>query len=152
MQKLTIAALVTAALTFAAPAAPVAAHSAVVDQVLAAAAAQNPNAARVQQIMAIKREIEQGDKQALIGRVNQAVMDRMGKGDIAPVTAGAINGTDMRTIAENTVRQELQTRVNDFLAPYQPQINFVGGLLQAGGQNPDYRQLLTTALTTYLRS
>lgn len=167
MKKLAIAALLTAAMTTLAPVSVVAARSAVVDEVLASAiAAQNPNAAKVQEALEIKQEIDQGNKQALLGRVNQVVMDRMGHGDIAPVTAAVINGTDMRAVAENAVRQQVEAKVNDFLAPYQPQLGLVSGLLAntnlaptslknsaaVAGLAPDYRQLLETALTTYLRS
>lgn len=167
MKKLAIAALLAAAITAMAPVSVVAARSAVVDEVLASAiAAQNPNVAKMQEILKIKQEIDQGNKEALLGRVNQAVMDRMGHGDIAPVTAAVLNGTDMRTVAETAVRQQLETKVNDLLAPYQPQLGLVSGLIQSTGLvpasvrdsaalarlQPDYRQLLENALTTYLRS
>jgi hypothetical protein len=166
MKKLAIAALLTAAMTIAAPVSVVAARSAVVDEVLASAIAQNPSAAKVQELLEIKQEIDQGDHQALLGRVNQAVMDQMGHGDIAPVTAAVMNASDLRTVAETAVRQKVETRMSELIAPYQPQITLVGGLLAntglvpaslkdglaASGLAPNYRQLLETALTTYLRS
>lgn len=166
MKKIAIAAFLTAAMTIAAPVSVVAARSAVVDEVLASAIAQNPNAAKVQEILEIKQEFDQGNHEALLGRVNQAVTDRMGHGDIGPVTAGVMNGTDMRAVAETAVRQQVEAKVNDLLAPYQSQLGLVSGLLAntnlapASLKNsaaltalaPDYRQLLETALTTYLRS
>ncbi len=166
MKKIAIAAFLTAAMTIAAPVSVVAARSAVVDEVLASAIAQNQNAAKVQEILEIKQEFDQGNHEALLGRVNQAVTDRMGHGDISPVTAGVMNSTDMRTVAETAVRQQVEAKVNDFLAPYQSQLGLVSGLLTNSNMAPaslknsgaltalapDYRQLLETALTTYLRS
>jgi hypothetical protein len=135
MKKFVLMAMLAMAANFLSPLMP-SAHAATTDDVLAQILAQNPNAAQVQQILAIKQELEQGDRRAIVSRVAQTALERTGQGEYAGLVNAFAVGGDMRTAVEATMRQELTTRLAARIAPYGDSLNLIAQLLQNSGLIP----------------
>ncbi|HWQ62004.1 MAG TPA: hypothetical protein VN521_06810 [Negativicutes bacterium] len=135
MKKVVIMAMLAVAANFLSPLMP-AVHAATADEVLTQLLAQNPNTAQVQEVLAIKQDLEQGNRGAIVGRVAQAALERAGQGQYAGMASVFANGGDVRTAVASTVRQELTARVAAQLSPYGDQLNLLAELLQNSGLIP----------------
>lgn len=135
MKKIVIMAMLAMAAGIFSPLMP-SAQAATADDVLAQIMAQNPNAAQVQELLAIKQELEQGGRGAIVSRVTQVALDRAGQGDLAGLVTAAANGGDFRTAVETAVRQEVTTQLASRLGPYEESLNLLATLLQNSGLIP----------------
>lgn len=135
MKKVVILAMLAVAANFLSPLMP-SVHAATADDVLNQILAQNPNTAQVQQVLALKQELEQGNRGAVVGRVAQAALERSGQGQYAGLASAIANGGDVKTVVTDTVRQELTARLASQLSPYGDQMNLIAQLLQNTGLIP----------------
>lgn len=112
------------------------AQAAFLEDKLSEAVVSNSTAAQIQELLKIKNDLEQGNKEALWGTVAKTAVDRAGKGnmvnDIAAVAA-QLSGQDqtdakasimnaVESAARNTVKEKFQEQVTDRLAGYQKEI------------------------------
>jgi hypothetical protein len=135
MKKLVIMAMLAVAANFLSPLMP-SAHAAVADDVLAQILANNPDAARAQEVLDLKQDLEQGDRKAIVGRVAQVALERAGQGRYADLANSVANGGDVRAALETAFRQELTARVATRLSPYGEQLNLLAELLMNTGLIP----------------
>ncbi len=135
MKKIVIMAMLAMAAGIFSPLMP-SAHAATADDVLAQIMAQNPNAAQAQELLALKQELEQGGRGAIVSRVTQVALDRAGQGDLAGLVTAAANGGDFRAAMETAVRQEVTAQLASRLGPYEESLNLLATLLQNSGLIP----------------
>jgi hypothetical protein len=135
MKKFVIAAMLAAAANVFAPLMP-SAHAATADDVLAQILAQNPNATQAQEILALKQDLEQGNRGAIVNRVAQAALERAGQGKYGGLVNELAAGGDIRTALAATARQEITAQLESRLAPYNDSMNLLAQLLMNGGLIP----------------
>ncbi|MDT8900879.1 hypothetical protein [Anaeroselena agilis] len=135
MRKIIIMAMLAMAIGVSSPLMPVA-HAATANDVLAQIMAQNPKAAQVQELLALKQDIEQGGRGAIVSRVTQAALDRVGQGELAGLVGSAANGGEFRAAVETAVRQEVTAQLAAKFGPYEDSLNLLATLLQNAGLIP----------------
>lgn len=135
MKRNLILAMLVVAANFLSPLMP-SVHAATADDVLNQLLAQNPDTAQVQAALAIKQDLDQGNRGAIVGRVAQAALERAGQGQYAGLATAFATGGDVRTAVESTMRQELTDQVVTRIAPYNDQFNLIAQLLQSVGLIP----------------
>lgn len=141
------------------------AHAAtVLDQIMDQAISQNPTGAKVQDLARIKKAVDQGNKDELLGilaektgrsdlatvaqfvgsgnvvdkvqaAVRQEVQRRLGD-KLAPITSA----NALQTAVEGAVRQEVQQRIAAKLGPYQQGLTMLAGLFKHSDLNPKSAQ------------
>jgi 3D (Asp-Asp-Asp) domain-containing protein len=117
-----------------------AAHAAVIDDLLAQAISLNPSAAKVQQLINIKNDLDQGNKNAVLSAVATTLMQNAGQGDIAGAAATAISGADIRAVVQTAVQQQVEQKLGPKIAPYQDSLNALAQLLMDSKLNPQVVQ------------
>lgn len=135
MKKAVIMAMLAVAANFLSPLMP-SAHAATAGDVLNQILAQNPNTAQAQEVLALKQDLEQGNRGAIVSRVAQAALERAGQGQYAGLATAFANGGDVRTAVAATVQQEITNRMVERFAPYNDQLNLIAQLLQNTGLIP----------------
>lgn len=88
-----------------------------------AGVAQNPYL--LQQVIQVKQDLEQGNKNAAISKVVSAVVANTGNEAVASL----VSGGNLRDMLEVKTRQEIEQQVFERLGPYQTQIAAVAKLL-----------------------
>jgi hypothetical protein len=155
MKKFAIMAMLAMAANLSSPLMP-AAHAAIADEVLAEIVAQNENAARIQDLLALRQDIMYGGTDAIISRVAQAALTQAGEGRLAGVvTTAAVDG-DIRAAVEESLREEATAQLAARVAPYSDSLAMLAGLFQDGkidqnalasiALNDNYRDILTQVL------
>lgn len=143
--------------------APQPAHAAGVDAVISALTAQNQTAAQLQNLMRLKDQLNQGDKDALLGLLTQTALEKAGRGDIAQLASTAAAGQDLRAAVETAVRQEVEGRVTAKLGNYTDTAALLGDIIRSGALAPkaaaesdalagapeNYRRMLQMTATAY---
>ncbi len=154
------------------------AEAAVLEDKLAEMTAGNPNAIQIQELVKIKENLEQGNKQALWETLAQNALERAGKvnmvNDIATAASqltvqdqtvtkqNIVNAVE--TTVRNRVQEKVQGTVTDRLAGYQQEIAVLSTLLNNGndltpkavennnsldGAPQNYRKLIDMTATAY---
>jgi len=151
-------ALFAASAAFLSPAMP-AAQAAIADDVLSQLAARYPASEKVQEILALKQEYDRDGKDALVRRVARAAFGQTGQGELTGAATAAIAAaadTDLRSMVEAKMKQEVEYQLADKLAPYSDRLALLAQMMVSYGLDPraigggDYRQLLTKAAAAYL--
>ncbi|SCM80238.1 3D domain containing protein (fragment) [uncultured Sporomusa sp.] len=110
---------------------------------LAELSAANAQAAQIEELLKIKDNFEQGNKQALWGTLAQFALERTGKADIVndiSSVAAQLAAQDQDVAKENiaravetavrtSVQEKVQAEVNDRLAGYQDEVVLLSSLL-----------------------
>ncbi len=135
MKKIVLMAMLAMAANFLSPLMP-SVHAATADDVLSQILAQNPNTAQVEQVLALRQELQQGGRGAIVGRVAQTALERAGQGQYAGLVNAFATGGDLRTAVQDTMRQEITTRVAAKIMPYGSNIDLIAQLLQNSGLIP----------------
>lgn len=103
---------------------PLVSQAATVNEQLMAVAAQNN---RLQELLKLKSDLEQGNKQSLVNAVLKNALAKSGTtNDIANVVTSS---GDVKTIAQAAVAGQAQKVLSEYLAPYQDQLNALNALL-----------------------
>lgn len=89
---------------------------------------QDANAVRIQQMLTIKKQLEQGNKQELLTTLAKAALAQSGYGDTIAIASGVSQG-NIRQLAETAVRQQLEKSITDRIAPYESQLKILATLL-----------------------
>lgn len=162
MKKLALATLMALAFSVFTPALPQV-HAAFLEDKLAEVVAQDVNAARIQDLLKVKKELEQGKKDALWGIITKTAVPQVSESS-PPVTVGTVFSGDLSRNVEAVLRQEVQKKVGDRLKPFEKDLavmallfNFNGALEPQVAQESDtltgapenYRQALNMTATAY---
>lgn len=135
------------------------AHASALDDQLTQFIAQNADADRVQQLLMLKKEWEQGRKQGLLEAVTKAVLNQSGQGK----AVDAFSQGNINQIAENVLRQQMEKSIAEKVGPYEKDIVALVALLnkqslipQAARENnsltaapQNYKRILNMTATAY---
>ncbi len=114
--KKTIAALfVTVACSFVFSSLP-AAHAATLEEQLAKAAVESGNLNRIQELLNVKKQFDQGNKENLWSVIANTALQQLTAAN--GVSADDLANTNMSSQVENKLRQEMEKRVADTIKPY----------------------------------
>lgn len=134
------------------------AEAAFIEDKVIEAIAQSPNAARIQELLQIKEQLQQSDKDVLLGALAQAAVNR-----VAP-QIGTVNTTDLAAVAQTAVQQQLTQNLSKHLASYQDQLAVIATLFNVNnnlapkvvqdnnsliGAPENYRQIIDMTATAY---
>ena len=106
---------------------PLVSQAASVDEQLTAAVAQNN---KLQELLKIKSDLEQGNKQSLISAVVKNAVAKSSYSDVANIVT---SNKDIKAMAEAAVAGQAQKAMNEYLAPYQEKLSSLSALLQLKG-------------------
>ena len=126
MKKLIASILAAVVFNIFSPVAPMA-HAGSIDNQLTQIIAQDISVARIQQLLTIKKQLEQGDKQGLADALTELAINQSGQSGVATL-ATAISQGNVSQVAENALRQQVEKSVTNRLAPYQKQLGVISTL------------------------
>ena len=109
---------------------PSVANAAFLEDKLAEVIAQDPNAARIQELLRLKQTFNNGNKQAVVETLAKAAFDRTGHSNIAAVASA----TDIRQTAQTVIRQQVEEKVNAKAAPYYKELAMLAALFNLNGE------------------
>lgn len=126
------------------------AHAANLNEQLVQMVAQNANTERIQQLMMLKNQWDQGNKQELLQTLAQAAVSQYGQTNTGNVlTQGNINQA-----VENVMRQQMGQTITEKVAPYEKQLAAVAALFNNQSLTPkatEENNSLTAAPKNYKR-
>lgn len=109
--------------------APSTANAAFLEEKLAEILAVDPKATRIQELLSLKDNWEQGNKKVLLETVIKTALERTGNGNIPTANAGGIQ----ENVAA-AVRQEVEAKLTQQAVPYYKELALLATLLQMNGQ------------------
>lgn len=128
MKKIIAGTLAAVVINIFSPVIPLA-HAGIIENQLTQVIAQDTNAARIQQLMTVKKQLEQGNKQGLVETLTQVVLDQSGQGQpvniVNAVSQGAIS-----QVAENALRQQIEKSITKGFGPYEKEIAVITALFK----------------------
>lgn len=136
MKKITFFTVFALTLGLFAPALPAAHAASVADQILNQAISQNPNAAKIQDLIRIKQDLSQGNKEDLVGMLAQAATQQAGRSDFAGAAVAAVTGGNVSQMLQTAVGQAVEQKYGAKIGQYKEAINLVTSLLQHSSLNP----------------
>lgn len=162
MKKIFLLTVTALSLNFISPLLPAVQAASVADQVLAQVVSQNPSAARVQQLLDIKQNLDRGNKAALWELLAQTAIEQSGRPELAAVASAAQSG-DLGTMVKDRLQQEVGQRISSKLGPYQDGLQVIANLLKNSNLDPqasqnnnslagapeNYRKMLDMTATAY---
>lgn len=134
MKKLIAGALAAAVFNIFSPAAPLA-HAATIQDQLTQVMAQDANATRIQQMLTIKKQLEEGSKQELLATLAKAAINQPGQGDVVTALNTVAQG-NISQVAEQALLQEIQKSITDKIAPYEKELGILAALFNNKSSSP----------------
>lgn len=127
MKKLIASALAAVVFNIFSPVMPLAHAGAIQDQ-LTQVMEQNANVVRVQQMLSIKKQLEQGNRQELLQTLAKTALAQSDQGEM--VTAlNAVTQGNVSQVAENALLEEIKKSITNKVAPYEKELGILAGLL-----------------------
>lgn len=126
MKKIIASTLAAVVFNIFSPVAPLA-HAGIIEDQLSQVIAQDANVSRIQQLLTVKKQLEQGNKQGLIEALTQAALAQSGQGEAASIV-NAVSQGSISQIAENAIRQQVEKSITDRIAPYEKQLAVITAL------------------------
>ena len=164
MRKIIASTLAAVVFNIFSPVAPLA-HAGSIENQLTQVIAQDANAARIQQLLTVKKQLEQGDTKALLQTLTQAALNQVGQGEAGNVAnvANAVTQGDISKLAENALRQQVGKSVTDKVAPYEKELATLAALFNNQSLDPkasrdnnsltgapeNYKRVLNMTATAY---
>lgn len=93
------------------------AHAGVLDNQLTQVIAKDDNIARIQQLLTIKKQLEQGNKQGVLEALAKAATDQSGQ------------NSSIQKIAETAIREQVEKGIDEQMAPYAKEMAILTALL-----------------------
>jgi len=170
MKKIIATTLAAVIFNIFSPVAPLA-HAGSIENSLTQIMAQDATAARIQQLLIVKQQLEQGNKKGLLEALTKAALNQSGQGDISTVatainTVTAVNAVkdgNSSQVAKDEIRKQVEKNIMDKVAPYQKELAIIAGLLynqtltpqvisdsnSLTGAPENYKRLLNMTATAY---
>ena len=117
MKKIIASTLAVVVFNIFSPVAPLA-YAGIIENQQTQAVAQDASAARIQQLLTVKTQLEQGNKQGLVESLSKAALDQLNQGDAASI-ATALSQGNLSQETEDALRQQVGKGITDRIAPYQ---------------------------------
>jgi len=128
MKKLIATTLAAMMFSVFSPDAPLA-HAGALENQLTQVIAQNANATRIQQLLTIKKQLEEGKKQDVLQTITAAVMEQSGKNGVNDI-ANLIKQGNIGQVAGQVLRQQVEQRLTESIAPYENKVALIAGLFK----------------------
>ena len=146
MKKLIASTLAVVVFNIFSPVVPFA-HAGIIENQLTQIVGQDTNALRIQQLLAVKKQLEEGNKEQALAMIAQATLQQT-----------AVGGT-----VEEALRQQVEKKITDQIAPYEKEIAILAALFTNQQLNPNisrennsltaaptkYKQLINMTATAY---
>lgn len=126
MKKIIASTLAAVVFNIFSPVAPLA-HAGMIEDQLTQVIAQDANVARIQQLMTIKEQLEQGDKQGLLETLSKAAAAQSGQSDAINI-ANVLTQGNINQVAETALRQQVQQTITNRMAPYEKELAVITAL------------------------
>jgi len=123
MKKIIASTLAAVVFNIFSPVAPLA-HAGIIENQLAQVIAQDGSVARIQQLLTVKQQFEEGNKQGLVEVLSKAALEQS---EVASLVSTVSQGS-MRQVAENTLRQQVEKSITDRIAPYEKELAVITAL------------------------
>ena len=123
MKKIIASTLAAVVFTIFSPVAPQA-HAGTIENQLTQVVAQDTSVARIQQLMTIQKQLEQGNTQGLVQALTEVAVDQSGKSEMADI-ATAVSQGNINQVAENALRQNVQKNITGRVAPYEKELGVI---------------------------
>ncbi|MDR3591345.1 MAG: 3D domain-containing protein [Negativicutes bacterium] len=136
MKKFTVLTVFALTMGFLSPTLPAAHATSVADQILNQAISKYPSVAKAQDLIRIKEDLTQGNRDDLLGLLAQAAVKQVGREDLAGAAATAVAGGNLNEAMKAAVNQAVQRKVGDKLGQYQEALTLINSLLQHSSLNP----------------
>ena len=127
MRKIIASTLAAVVFNIFSPVAPLA-HAGIIEDQLSQVITQDGNVARIQQLLTVKKQLEQGNKQGLVEALAKAALDQAGPSEAANIVTAVSQGS-MSQVAENVIRQQVEKSITNRIAPYEKELAVVTALL-----------------------
>ncbi len=133
MKKIIATTLAAVIFNIFSPVAPLA-HAGSIENSLTQIMAQDATAARIQQLLIVKQQLEQGNKNGLLEALTKAALDQSVQGDISTVatavnTVNAVKDGNSSQVVKDEIRKQVEKNIMDKVAPYQKELAIIAGLL-----------------------
>ncbi|GMB00393.1 3D domain-containing protein [Pelosinus sp. IPA-1] len=148
MKKLIASICAVVAVHFFSPAMPV--HAAALDEQLAQLVAQNASVDRIQQLLLLKKQWEQGNKQGLLENLAKTAINQSSQVS----TANALVQGNVNQVVSNALRQQVEQKITDQAIPYGKELAAIAALFNNQSLAPKAVQesnSLTAAPQNYKR-
>ena len=150
MKKIIACALATVVFNIFSPAVPIA-HAGMIENQLTQIIAQDDRIARIQQLLMVKKQLEQGNQQGILETLAKVASDPSNKGQ------------DIQKIAEDAIRQQVVNGITGQMGPYEKEIGIITALLNNQSLTPkttrdsnslagapqNYKRILNMTATAY---
>jgi len=129
MKKIIASTLAVVFFNIFSPVAPLA-HAGSIENQLTQVLAQDANAARIQQLLTVKKQLEQGDTKVLLQALQaltKVALDQSGHGEVSNI-ANVVTQGNVSQLAENAIREQVGKSVTDKVAPYEKELAALAAL------------------------
>lgn len=127
MKKLIASTLAAVVFSIFSPVAPLA-HAGILEDQITQVITQDANVARIQQLLTVKKQLEQGNKEGLVQAITQAALSQAIPSDLVN-SASAIAQGNISDAAETLLRQQMTKSINNIVAPYEKEVALLTALL-----------------------
>lgn len=121
-------------------------HAATIQDQLTQVITQDANALRIQQMLTIKKQLEQGNKQELLTTLAQTALAQSGHGEVATI-ANTVTQGNITQVAGEVLRQQIEKNFTGKIAPYEKELGILATLFNhqplTEQMTPDSKNLLT---------
>ena len=126
MKKIIASTLAAVVFNIFSPVAPLA-HAGIIEDQLSQVITQDGNVARIQQLLTVKKQLEQGNKQGLVEALTKAALDQAGPSEATSIVTAVSQGS-MSQVAENVIRQQVEKSITNRIAPYEKELAVITAL------------------------
>ena len=126
MKKIIASTLAVVLFNIFSPVAPLA-HAGSIEDQLTQVIAQDASVARIQQLLTIKKQLEQSDKQSIMSALTKAALDQSNQGGVTNIVTAVSQG-NINQVAENVLRQQVGKTITDKAAPYEKELAVLASL------------------------
>jgi len=108
----------------------------VADTILTQVISQSQSATTVQKLARIKQDLDQGNKEDLLGMLTQSAIDRVGDSNMASVATNLAHGGKLGDVVQTAVSQAAEQKLNDKLGKYRESLTSLATLLKNSNLYP----------------
>jgi len=126
MRKIIASTLAAVVFNIFSPVAPLA-HAGIIEDQLSQVITQDGNVARIQQLLTVKKQLEQGNKQGLVEALTKAALDQAAPSEATSIVTAVSQGS-MSQVAENVIRQQVEKSITNRIAPYEKELAVITAL------------------------
>ena len=152
MKKLIASTLAAVVLNIFSPMAPLA-HAATIQEQLTQVMGQDANATRIQQMLTIKKQLEQGNKQAILATLAKTALTQPGQSEMVTTLTAATQG-NIGQVAQTALLEQVQKSITDKFTPYEKELGILMALFNNKSVTPNLtldNKLLLTPPQSYKR-